>query len=89
MSCLVVLFSVLFGLQLSVVRPNRSQVALIELPCSSRHQNVERTHDRCSTVGKVAYFSTPDLSFTKRVLILRRGFVLRRRQSRVYLVMNE
>ena len=35
MSCFVVLFSVLFRLQLSVVRPKRSQVARIELPCIS------------------------------------------------------
>ena len=34
-SCFVVLFSVLFRLQLSVVRPNRSQVVRIELPCIS------------------------------------------------------
>ena len=34
-SCFVVLFSVLFCLQLSVVRPNRSQVARVELPCIS------------------------------------------------------
>ena len=31
----VVLFSVLFRLQLSVVRPNRSQVVRIEIPCIS------------------------------------------------------
>ena len=35
MSCFVVLFSVLFRLQLSVVRPKRSQVVRIELPCIS------------------------------------------------------
>ena len=35
MFCFVVLFSVLFRLQLSVVRPNRSQVVRIELPCIS------------------------------------------------------
>ena len=34
-SCFVVLFSVLFRLQLSVVRRNRSEVARIELPCIS------------------------------------------------------
>ena len=34
-SCFVILFSVLFRLQLSVVRPNRSQVVRIELPCIS------------------------------------------------------
>ena len=34
-SCFVALFSVLFRLQLSVVRPNRSQVVRIELPCIS------------------------------------------------------
>ena len=34
-SCFVVFFSVLFRLQLSVVRPNRSQVVRIELPCIS------------------------------------------------------
>ena len=34
-SCFVVLHSVLFRLQLSVVRPNRSQVVRIELPCIS------------------------------------------------------
>ena len=34
-SCFVVLFSVLFRLQQSVVRPNRSQVVRIELPCIS------------------------------------------------------
>ena len=45
MSYFVVLFSVLFRLQLSVVRPNRSQVARIEPPCKSvcesalRHRN--------------------------------------------------
>ena len=35
MSCFVVLFSVLFRLQLSFVRLNRSQVVRIELPCIS------------------------------------------------------
>ena len=35
MSCFVFLFSVLFRLQLSVLRPNRSQVVRIELPCIS------------------------------------------------------
>ena len=35
-SCFVVLFSVLFRLQLSVVKPNRSQVVRIELPCNDR-----------------------------------------------------
>ena len=33
MSCFVVLFSVQFRLQLSVVRPKRFQVVRIELPC--------------------------------------------------------
>ena len=35
MSCYVVLFTVLFHLQQSVVRPNRSQVVRIELSCIS------------------------------------------------------
>ena len=34
-SYFVALFSVLFHLQLSVVRPNHSQVVRIELPCIS------------------------------------------------------
>ena len=38
MSCFIVLLSVLFRLQLSVVRPNRSQVVRIELPCISVSQ---------------------------------------------------
>ena len=33
--CFLVFCSVLFRLQLSVVRPNRSQVVRIELPCIS------------------------------------------------------
>ena len=37
-SCFVVLFYVLFRLQLSVARPNRSQVVRIELPCISVSQ---------------------------------------------------
>ena len=34
-SCFVVLFSVPYRLQLSVDRPNRSQVVRIKLPCIS------------------------------------------------------
>ena len=56
MSCFVVLFSVLFRLQMSVVRPNCSQVVRIELPCISEidteHRNTrERYASNLRAVG--------------------------------------
>ena len=49
-SCFVVLFSVLFRLQLlSVVRPNHSQLVRIELLCiSNRKQDNKTRHRDCS-----------------------------------------
>ena len=44
MSCFVVLFSVLFRLQLSVVRPNRSQVVRIECEDALRHGNTRELY---------------------------------------------